>query len=168
MSLMQHLGGDLRFAARTLGRQPGLAAAAVLTLALGIGANTAIFSLIDSLLLTPPPFRDPASLVVAWGSNPEIARSMGVPDKLRISGGDFYDLRQESRSVEHLAFLQVGSLNLTGQGQPEQIGVARVSGDFFGLLGAPAALGRTLAPADDTVGRPAAVVLSHAFWQRRF
>jgi putative ABC transport system permease protein len=159
---------DVRFAARALRRQPGLAAAAILTLALGIGVNAGVFSLIDFRLLTPPPFRDPQSLVVAWGSNPEAARSMGVPDRLAVSASDFYDVARASRSLAHLSFFLRSTLNLAGAGDPEQLLAYRVTGDFFNLLGAPAALGRTLGPADDTPDQPAAVVLSHAFWQRRF
>ena len=89
---MTELFQDLRYAARTLGEQPALALAAVATLALGIGANTAIFSVVDSALLTPPPFREPGRLVVAWASMPELARQVGLPDKLPISSGDLLRL----------------------------------------------------------------------------
>lgn len=169
---LRHFPSDVRSAARALGQQPGLAAAAVLTLALGIGVNAGVFSLVDSLLLTPPPLRDPARLVVVWGSNPEAARSMGVPDRLAVSAADFYDLADAGRSLLHPSFFQRGTLNFSGAGagagEPEQLVVYRVTGGFFPLLGTPAALGRTLLPADDGAGGPAAVVLSHAFWQRRF
>ncbi|HZF10684.1 MAG TPA: ABC transporter permease [Thermoanaerobaculia bacterium] len=159
---------DVRFATRTLARQPGLVTAAVLTLALGIGANTAIFSLVNSLLLTPPPFREPGQLVFAWASFPELARKVGLPDRLPISNGVFYDWQKESRSFERLSLVRADEMNLTGEGEPEQLGVVRVSGDFFGVLGTPTAVGRTLGPADDAPGKPRAVVLSHGFWQRRF
>jgi putative ABC transport system permease protein len=168
LSTLSSLPADLRFAARNLAKQPGLAAVAVLTLALGIGANTALFSVIDSVLLTPPPFHEPGRLVVAWGSNPELARAVGLPDKIPISNADFYDWQGGTRSFAHLAMLRGDRVNLTGQGEPEQLGTVRVSGDFFTVLGTPAALGRTLQPADDRLGKPTTVVLSHPFWQRKF
>ncbi len=162
------LAQDLRFAARGLARQPGLALAAVLTLALGIGGNTAIFSVVDAALLVPPPFRDPGRLVVAWASNPALAQSAGLADQLPVSYGDFYDWRRESRGLERLSLVQAATMALTGQGDPQQLDVVRVTGDFSALLGTPAALGRGLVPADDAPGRAAAVLLSDAGWRRRF
>src|ERR1700687_441118 len=90
-SSLGNLGQNLRLAARGLARQPGLAIAAVLTLALGIGGNAAVFSVRDAPLLAPPPFRDPGRLVVAWASNPGLARSAGLADQLPASAGDFYE-----------------------------------------------------------------------------
>ena len=165
---MGHLAHDLRLAARSLLRQPGLALAAILTLALGIGVNTSIFSVVDAVLLTPPPFQDPGRLVVAWNSNPPTARAAGLPDKLPTTNAVFYDWRKESRSFAHLAMLQPDRMNLSGEGEPEQLGVVRVTGDFSTLLGTPAEVGRTLLPADDATDQAAAVLLSHAFWQRRY
>src|SRR5258708_7240704 len=89
---MRALIQNFRLAARALARQPGLALAAVLTLALGIGGNAAIFSVVDAALLEPPPFRDPGRLVVAWASNPALARSAGLADQLPVPYGDLYDL----------------------------------------------------------------------------
>src|SRR6185369_3947723 len=132
------------------------------------GANTALFSVIDSVLLTPPPFREPGRLVVAWGSNPELARAVGLPNKIPISNADFYDWQSGTPAFAHLAMLRGDRVNLTGQGEPEQLSTVRVSGDFFTVLGTPAALGRTLQPADDLIGKATAVVLSHPFWQRKF
>jgi putative ABC transport system permease protein len=165
---MSDLIRDLRFAARTLARQPALALASVATLALGIGANTAIFSVVNSALLTPPPFREPGRLVVAWASNPALARQAGLPDKLPVSTGDFYDWQRDSRSFSHLALVGADRMTLSGQGEPELLGVVRVSGDFSNVLGTAALLGRTLLPADDAPGKPAAVLLSYSFWQRRY
>jgi putative ABC transport system permease protein len=159
---------DLRFAVRGLARQPGLAAAAVLTLGLGIGGNAAIFTVVDSALLEPPPFRDPGRLVVAWASNPALAQSAGLADKLPVSYGDFYDWRRESRSLERLALVQPAAMALTGRGDPRQLDVVRVTGDFSALLGTPAALGRGLVAADDTPGKPGAVLLSDSGWRRCF
>jgi len=168
MRYLNPLLGDLRFAARNLAKQPGLAAVAILTLALGIGANTALFSVIDSVLLTPPPFSEPGQLIVAWGSNPELARAVGLPDKIPLSNADFYDWQSGVPAFRHLAMLRADRVNLTGQGEPEQLATVRVSGDFFTVLGTPAVLGRTLQPADDLIGKATAVVLSHSFWQRKF
>src|SRR3954470_667310 len=120
---MSHFIQDLRLAARSLRRQPGLALAAVLTLALGIGVNSAIFSIVDAMLLTPPPFVDPDRLVFVWPSNPPLAQSAGLPDKLPASPALFYDWQRESRSFTHLAMLQPGRMTLTGAGEPEQVGV---------------------------------------------
>ncbi|HEV3455262.1 MAG TPA: ABC transporter permease [Thermoanaerobaculia bacterium] len=165
---MSALVQDLRFAARGLARQPGLVLAAVLTLALGIGGNTAIFSVVDSALLMPPPFRDPGRLVVAWASNPGLAQSAGLADKLPVSYGDFYDWRRQSRGLERLALVQPATMALTGQGDPRQLDVVRVTGDFSALLGTPAALGRGLVPADEVPGKAAAVLLSDTGWRRWF
>ena len=159
---------DLRFAVRSLAKQPALATAAVLTLALGIGANTAIFSVVDAALLTPPPFREPGRLVFAWSSMPELALKAGLPDRLPVSNGDFFDWQRQVRSIEPMALLRAGRMTLSGRGEPEQLAVVRTSAEFFRTLGTPALLGRTLQAADEVPGRPAAVVLSHAFWQRRF
>jgi predicted permease len=165
---MSALIQDLRFAVRGLARQRGLAVAAVLTLALAIGGNAAIFTVVDSALLEPPPFHDPGRLVVAWASNPALAQSAGLADKLPVSYGDFYDWRRESRSLERLALVQPAAMALTGRGDPRQLDVVRVTGDFSALLGTPAALGRGLVAADDTPGKPGAVLLSDTGWRRFF
>jgi predicted permease len=165
---MSALIQDLRFAARSLAREPGLVLAAVLTLALGIGGNTAVFSVVDSALLVPPPFREPGRLVVAWASNPGLAQSAGLADQLPVSYGDFYDWRQESRALERLTLVQPATMALTGRGDPRQLDVVRVTGDFSVLLGTPAALGRGLTPADDDSGKAAVVLLSDTGWRRWF
>src|SRR5262245_38350385 len=165
---MSHLSQDLRYAARALSRQPGLALAAVLTLALGIGGNSAIFSVVDSALLTPPPFESPERVMIVWASNPKLAEMIGLEDKLPISTGDFYDWQRDTRSFEALALLQPDRVTLTGRGEPEQLGVVRATGDFFKVFGREAALGRTFTAADDAPGKPQVIVLSHDAWQRRF
>jgi putative ABC transport system permease protein len=159
---------DLRVAARTLRKQPGLTLAAVLTLGLGIGVNSAIFSVVDSALLTPPPFRAPDRLVVVWASNPPLAREMGFPDTLAPSNANLEDFQKQSRSFAHLAMMQPDRMRLLATGDPDLLGVTRVSGDFFAVLGTGAARGRTLVPADDVLDKPRAMVLSHRFWTRRF
>jgi len=166
--MMSNVRQDLRVAARTLRRQPGLAFAAILVLGLGIGATAAISSVVGDVLLTPPPFREPSRVVVVWSSNPKAAQKAGLPDKLPSANGDLPEWQQGSHSFEHLALLQYDRMRLTGLGDPEQLGVTRVSGDFFSVLGTPAAYGRTLQPADDTLDKPRAVVLSYSYWRRRF
>lgn len=165
---METFTQDLRFAVRTLLKRPGFTFIAVLTLALGIGANTAIFSVVDSVLLAPLPFRNPDRLMVVWASNPELAAKVGLADKLPVSPGAFYDWK-ESKSFEKMAMVRSERLSLTGQGEPELLVATGVSGEFFQVLGTPPLLGRTLLPEDDgPTGKPAVAVLSHALWQRRF
>ncbi|HEY4594916.1 MAG TPA: ABC transporter permease, partial [Thermoanaerobaculia bacterium] len=164
---MDTLLQDLRFAGRTLLKRPALTVIAILTLALGIGANTAIFSVVDSVLLAPLPFRDPERLTMIWASNPELARQVGLPDKLPVSPATFYDWKT-AKSFEKMALVDSDRLSLTGNGDPEQIAAARVSGEFFQALGTPALLGRVLLPEDDDKGKRTTILLSHDFWQRRF
>jgi putative ABC transport system permease protein len=165
---MSNLVRDLRFAARALARQPGLTLAAVLTLALGIGGNTAIFSIVDSVLLTPPPFREPGKLVVVWASNPGLAKAAKVVDELGTSPGDFYDLRRENRSFQVMAMIAPDRMRMTGLGAPEEVAAVRVSGDFSEVMGTIPLLGRGLQAADDPVGQPAVALLSYNWWRRRF
>ncbi len=157
---------NLRLAVRNLRKE--LAFAAILTLALGVGANSAIFSIVDAILLTPPPFQDPSRLVIAWATNTKLPQTEGLGVKGPVSDAAFYDFEKMSHSFERLAMMQSDRQALTGQGEPEQLGVVRVSGEFFRVLGAHAALGRTLDAADDSLGKSTVAVLSHALWQRRF
>jgi putative ABC transport system permease protein len=164
---METLLQDLRFAGRTLLKRPALTVIAILTLALGIGANTALFSVVDSVLLAPLPFRDPERLAMIWASNPELARQVGLPDKLPVSPATFYDWKT-AKSFERMAIVTSDRLSLTGDGDPEQIAAADVSGEFFQVLGTPALIGRTLLPEDDANEKRTTLLLSHDFWQRRF
>jgi putative ABC transport system permease protein len=163
---MDTLLQDLRFAVRTLLKRPVFTVIAILTLALGIGANTAIFSVVDSVLLAPLPFRHPERLTMIWASNPELARQVGLPDKLPVSPGTFYDWKA-AKSFEKMAMLDADRLNFTGGPEPEQVGAIVVTGELFQALSTPAFLGRTLLPEDDE-GKRTSVVLSHRFWQSHF
>ena len=163
---MSQLVHNLRLAVRNL--RQGLAFAAILTLALGVGANSAIFSIVDAVLLTPPPFRDPARLVIVWATNSTLQDTEGLGVKGPASDAVYYDWQKQSRSFSSLGMIQADRQALTGQGEPLQLGVTRVSGNFFSVLGASAALGRTIDPGDDNLGKPNTAVLSHALWQRRF
>jgi putative ABC transport system permease protein len=164
---MSQLTQDLRFAVRNLSKQPALALAAILTLALGIGVNAAIFSIVDSVLLQPPPFRDPDRVAVIWASNPEFARSIGIEDELPSAPAHIEDWGK-AQSIESIASLQANRMVLTEHGFPQLLGVVKVTGDFFKTLGADAILGRTLGPADDTMGKGSTVVLSYQLWQNTF
>jgi putative ABC transport system permease protein len=165
---MESFVQDLRFAFRTILKRPVPALVAVVTLALGIGANTAIFSVVDAVLLSPLPFRDPDRLAVVWASNPELAAKVGFPDKLPASPGAFYDWKRESKSFEKMAMVGATRVALSGNGEPELLGAVEVSGEFFQVLGTSPLLGRTLLPEDDETGKKTAVVLSHGLWKRRF
>ncbi|HVT15724.1 MAG TPA: ABC transporter permease [Thermoanaerobaculia bacterium] len=164
---MSYLIEDLRFTRRSLLKQPGLAFAAIVTLALAIGANTAIFSVVDSALLQPLPFRDPDRVVVAWGVNADMAKLIGSDD-LPQSSANLYEFQRAAGSFAALALAEQDRMALSGQGEPELLGAVRVTPDFFRVLGTPALAGRTLEAADETPGTPLAVVLSYNFWRRRF
>lgn len=148
---------DLKYGLRTMRRGPGFTAVAVLTLALGIGANTAIFSVVNAVLLRPLAYRDPARLVTVLheGWKP-------------VAPANFLDWREQSRSFESIAAAQSWNLTMTGQGQPEQLNVLQTSAEMFHVLGVDAALGRTYTAGEDQPGREHVVVISHGFWQRRF
>jgi putative ABC transport system permease protein len=165
---MQTLWQDLRYGARMLRKQPGFTLIAVLTLALGIGANTAIFSLVNALLLRELPFKTPERIVLVMGDNPKLQASQADADQLPTSQADLADWRRQQRVFEALAALQSQSVNLTGDGQPERVGGVSVSHEFFRVLGVDAQLGRVFHPEDEQTGAARSVILSHLLWQRRF
>ncbi|HTL05746.1 MAG TPA: ABC transporter permease, partial [Gemmatimonadales bacterium] len=159
------LVGDLRHGLRGLRRSPGFAAAALLTIALGIGLNTAIFSVYDGVILRPLPFAEPGRLVRIWSS--QEARGLRF---FSVSMPDVQDWRAQSSGFQGLAaYERQRDVTLTGAGEPEQLQGARVSPELFGLLGVHPVLGRLFAPAEarpDASGRP--VLLGYGLWQRRF
>jgi putative ABC transport system permease protein len=155
---------DVLFAARGLARRPALTLTVVAALALGIGANTAIFSAVRAVLLEPLPYPEPERLVRLIDANPEA----GFP-RFSTSPPDYLDWRAESTVFSNLAFFQRRSPALTGTGSaPERLTGAAVSGDFFAVLGLPPARGRWIGPEDDRPGAVPVAVLSHSLWQRRF
>ena len=161
---LDHWFRDLRYAVRSLRKSPGFTAAAILTLALGIGANTAIFSVLDGAVLSPLPYRDPDRLVVLALYN----RALQHPTSLAYP--DFLDWRRDARSFQEMAaFLTApAGLDLTAPGTPEHVSATQVSSGFFHTLGVKLALGREfLANEDNTGGRPVAVI-SDRLWQDRF
>jgi putative ABC transport system permease protein len=162
-ALVESLLNDLRYAARTLWRSPGFSAVAVLTLALGIGANTAIFSVVNAVVLRHLPFHDPDKLLVFITSRSETTGSV-----TSVSLPDFEDWRRQASSFEALGLSSGWTFNLTGRGLPERIYGARVTGSLFPILGATPLLGRTIEPADDRADRDDVAVLSYGLWQRLF
>jgi predicted permease len=153
---------DARFAVRAWRRQPGFALAAMLALALGIGANTAVFTALDAVLLRPLPFQDPDRLVMVWETAPKLGAL-----KYRSSPADARDWQVQNHAFAGVAIMRSDSGVILGEGSPEELDGRRVSGNFFALLGVPPLLGRPLNQADDdaTANR---VVLSYALWQRHF
>jgi putative ABC transport system permease protein len=160
---MEALWQDLRFAVRTLAKEPGFTIVAVLTLALGIGANTAIFSLIDSVLLNPLPYKNPASLVSIVAGNRE-AGTTGTP----VSFTKLQALEQQTKALESVGAFYQTTMNMTGRGEPEDINVNRVNADFFHALGVAPAMGRDFLTAEDQVGGADVAILSNAFWRSQF
>src|SRR5215208_6444143 len=153
---------DLRFGLRTLAKRPGFALVAVLTLALGIGANTAIFSLVNAVLLRPLPFRDAERLVVVYETTQSVPRDF-------ISVPNLEDYRAGSRSFEGFATFVPQSVNLTGAGaEPERVFGAFVTSSFFPVVGVEPARGRAFAAEDDVQGGGQVALLAHELWQRRF
>jgi putative ABC transport system permease protein len=160
---LSDLADDLRFGLRTLRKNPGFAAVAVVTLALGIGANTAIFSVVENVLLRPLPYDHPESLV-------EIKNTYPGFQNVGISPGDFLDWRRDAKSFSSMgAYGEVSqSFNMTGAGEPERVDTSIASSDLFSTLGIRAQVGRTFLPEEDKQGGGNVVLLSHAYWQRRF
>ena len=154
---------DLRYAGRMQFKNPGFTIVAVIALALGIGANTAIFSVVNSVLMRPLPYKDPERLVMVW----EDATKFGYPrDTPAIA--NYVDWRNQNTVFEGMAAIADESFNLTGTGDPERLEGHLVSANLFSLLGVDPQLGRTFTSAEDQPGSNRVVVLSHALWQRRF
>jgi macrolide transport system ATP-binding/permease protein len=161
---LETLWQDLRHGVRVLGKNRGFAAVAVLTLALGIGANTAIFSVVNAAILRPLPYPDPGRLVTLWGNVKRVR-----VERRGASYPDYRDWRDQSRSFQAMAAFEDAQLALTGIATPERIPCEYVSQPYFSLLGIHAAAGRTFRPEEDLVPeRDAVVVLSDGTWKRRF
>ena len=155
---------DVRYALRLLARAPGFALVSILTLALGIGANTAIFSVVRGVLLAPLPFADPDRLVVIWhGYPPAMPRAA-------VSAPGFYDLQEPPAHeiFSDVATFTSSSQNLTGGGEPERLAIVRASQSFQPTLGLPMAAGRWFTTDEDVPGDSPVVVLSDGLWRRRF
>ena len=162
---------DLRYGARMLGKKPGFTLVAVLTLALGIGANTAIFSVVNAVLLNPMPYRAPDRLVEFWETNPLKSWTQAT-----VAPANLFDWQKQSQSFDEIAAYMgsgntgpgVAGLQLTGAGEPERVKALFVTGNVFSVLGVDAVVGRPFREEETWQGKHTVVVLSHALWQRRF
>jgi putative ABC transport system permease protein len=161
--LMRALLNDFRHGLRLLRRYPSTSLLAILTLALGIGANTAIFSVVDRVLLRALPYPEPGQLAMLW----EVRQREGA-DQNPVSPADFLDWRQLNKSFSHVAAYTPSDINLTGDGEPVQILGGVVSSAFFDVFGTRAELGRTFQAGDETQGQHRVAVLSNGLWHRRF
>lgn len=158
---MRTLLQDMRFGIRMLAKSPGFAAMAILTLAIGIGANTAIFTVLNSVLLRPLPFHDPDRLVIISERAPQF-------DSMSVAYQNFQDWKTQSSSFEKMAIFRQSDYTLTGASGSEHTTAREVSAGFFGLLGTRLELGRDFQPEDDHQGAGPVAILSYGLWQRRF
>jgi len=154
---------DVRFAVRTLTRRPGFAMVAVLTLGVGMGATTAIFSLIDSVLLKPLPFREPDRLVTVWEVRPRFNQP-----RMQVAPANYVDWKQQVQAFESLAAYYHSFVNLTGVGTPERLVAAQVTPNLFPTLGVDPFLGRWFVAPEGSPGQSAVAILSYELWQSRF
>lgn len=162
VSGLLNFGRDLRYALRMLRKNPGFATIAILTLALGIGANSAIFSVVNTMLLRPLPFPESDRLVRLWETEP--------PERLKnlVNGYNFLDWRDYTHSFEDMAAVQAGDFNLTGAGAPAALPGEAVSPGYFSILGVKPYLGRAFQPEEGVRGQDQKVILSHRLWQQHF
>jgi putative ABC transport system permease protein len=152
---------DLRFALRGLAKQPGFTLVALLTLALGIGANSAIFGIVNAVLLRPLPYQDPDRVVVLWSHWTNWSKTW-------VSQGELVDYQEQSRSLEHVAAFSSASFNLTGGGDPVRVRAAQVQPEIFAALGATPIVGRVFTPEEDLPGREQVVLLTEGLWRTQF
>jgi len=160
---MNTLIQDIRYGFRSLLRNPGFAIIAALSLGLGIGANTAIFSLINTVLLRPLPYLEPERLVMVW----EDASFAGFPQNTPAPA-NYADWKAQNQTLEDMAALARRSFNLTGDGDPERVDAYAVTANFFPILGVKPALGRSFQPEEDKPGANKVVMLSYRLWRRRY
>jgi putative ABC transport system permease protein len=161
---MSTLWQDIRYGARMLLKQPGFTFVAMITLALGIGANTAIFSVVNGVLLRPLPFRDSERLVMVWNKGAEAAGG----DRTPLAVADLLDWRDQNKSFESIGAFQNTTLNYTGIDVPEQVPAVNATANFLSVLGVGVLLGRDFLPSDEQVGAPRVVLLSDKFWRSHF
>jgi len=160
--IFETLVQDIRYGIRMLAKHKAFTSVAVITLALGIGANTAIFSVVNELLLRPLPYRDAERVVTVWEVNPSGRHQNST------SRANFRAWREQTSSFQYLAAFSDQRLNLTGTGEPEELSVQFTTPDFFKILGVDPIFGRTFLPDDDKSGQAPVAVLSYGLWQRRF
>ncbi len=156
---------DLRFGLRMLLKNPGFTAVAVLTLAVGIGASTSVFSLVNAVLIQSLPYPHPDRLVYLWSPNPRFALPI---EYLTPMTADFFDLQRENHSFASLALFGATKFNVAADGRADALGGTRVTGDFFKVMGIAPELGRVVNPADDRPGQAQVAVISHRLWRDQF
>ncbi len=164
---LEEVWQDLRYGGRMLWKNPGFTLVAVITLALGIGANTAIFSVVNGVLLRPLPYYEPERLVMVWADRPILQAQIGMPD-FPVAVADFVDWRNQNHVFEQMAALRTQRMNLTGGGEPESVIGLRASAGLFTLLGARFTTGRAFLPEEDRAGADRVVVISHGLWRQRY
>lgn len=157
---------DIRYAFRMLLKRPGFTVIVVLTLALGIGANTTIFSAIDAVLLNPLPYKDPERLMVVWETNKQLGPEMW--DRNEAAFGNFLDWRSRNQIFDQLGALFDAQMILTGVNEPQRIQSCVVTTNFFQVIGVQPMLGRSFLPESEKPGSPFTVIISHELWQRQF
>ncbi|HEY0100826.1 MAG TPA: ABC transporter permease [Pyrinomonadaceae bacterium] len=162
-NIMTDLWQDLRYGLRMMLKNPGFTVVAVLALALGIGANSAIFSVVNTVLLRPLPYKDPERLVMVWEDDTKGGYPRDTP-----AAANYVDWRDRNGVFEGMAAIAEQNFNLTGTGEPEKIEGRRVSANLFSLLGVEPQVGRAFLPEEDQPGRNRVVVISYGLWQRRF
>ena len=162
---LEQLTADLRFACRMLRRNVGFALAAIGTLALGIGATTTIFSVVNGVMIRPLPYPQPDALVGVWHS----AQFQGIrTNNIRLSSTMYLTYREHNQTLQEFGVWHTEAANVTGLGEPEEVRTLVVTHGTLPAVGVAPALGRTFSPADDTPGTTETVILSHGYWQRRF
>jgi predicted permease len=154
---------DIRYGFRGLTKSPGFAAVALLSLAIGISANTAIFSIVNTLLLRPLPYTDPSRLVILWNRSP----GLGITEDW-FSTAQYFDIKSQHRGFEDVAIAIGGNENLTGDGKPERVGTIHVSSNLLPMLGAEPARGRLFVSSEDAKGSVGTAVLGYGMWVRRY
>jgi putative ABC transport system permease protein len=156
---------DVRYAIRKLRQNPGFAFTAIVSIALASGANTAIFSVLNAVLLRPLPYANPHQLVIVWEKHPAV-----LFDRFPTSPADFEDWKAQAKSFERLSAFGFGgpAMTLTGAGEPESLAALKISTDAFDLVGVQPYLGRTFRPGDEQANEGSPAIISHSLWSRRF
>jgi len=164
LPLIENLSRDFRLGIRMLGRNVGFTAVAVITLALGIGANTAVFSLVNAVLIRQLPYRDPQQLLLLTETLPQL----GGKDEVGVAAGEYLDYRDQNRSFSQVAAYETDGFNLTGEETPVRVQASRLSASAFSVLGVDAQLGRTFTDEEDRDGAPSVAVISDALWRNHY
>ena len=160
---MNTLAKDVAYAVRMLAKSPGFTLVAILSLAIGIGANTSIFSILDALLLRPLPYKDAGRLVILWNRSP----GLNITEDW-FSTAQYFDIKTGHHGFEQVAIAIGGNDNLITRGEPERVGTIRISSNLLPMLGQSATIGRTFSADEDSPGKPATAVLSYGMWVRHY